>query len=365
MAVREEVDNTGMRPKVGDYTLTLPITFDYSGGRRNRNKTTRIWAAILGVLSVIIGVGILFRSNSNIFINILTCVVVVYVFWFVIRFFLLKEGIYRNEKIRLMDADNLIPLTEIWGIYDISDMYPYVCRFRNGRSGMFVLLHKDVILGKYAESEYEHYEAIGDAYNICGSSNIQMCYIDYMDLIGSDDRLDESFKNLDRVYNRDLRDILTDIYTYQKEVMSNQATTFDCYLFLWSGNDDSSWSTIQRILSCFLDANYRGYRILNKSDIRDLTKVVFNLEDFSVENGMLNAFDVKDEIRGVTPIKVIHADGSEEVLNKTSAERKEERENREREAELRKEELKARKEERKRGKKKGKQEDDGESYDIF
>ena len=363
MSVREEVDSTGMRPKVGQVSMPLPITFDYHGGRRNKDKTAKVWSIILAVFSVICFLGLLFRKGSSIFINILLAVSVTYVIILIIRFILLKEATLRKEKIKLIDSDNVVPETDVWGIYDFSEMYPYIARFRNGKSGLFVLLHKDVILGKYAEAEYEHYEAIGDGYNIDGSSNIQMCYIDYMDLIGSDDRLDESFRSLDRVYNPDMKDLLTDIYTYQQEVMSKQVSTFDAYLFLWSGNDDSAWDTIQRILGCFLDGNYRGYKILNKSDVRELTKVVFNLEDFSVENGMLNAFSVSDDSKCVTPIKIIHEDGSEEVLNKTSSERKQEYLDRQREAQLRKEELKARRNE-KRKKPTSKGEED-EEIDLF
>lgn len=364
MAVRNEVDSTGMRPRVGQVTMSLPITFDYQGGRRNKDKTARVWAAILGVLSVILFVGILLRDGS-ILTNIITACVVLYAMLFVIRFFLLKENVFRKEKIQLIDADNKIPLTDIWGIYDFNDMYPYIARFRNGKSGMFVLLHKDVILGKYAQAEFEHYEAVGDAYNIAASSNISISHIDYMDLIGSDDRIDESFRGLDVVTNPDLKDLLTDIFTYQQDVMSSQVSTFDAYLFLWSGNDDSAWNTIQRILSCFLDANYRGYKILDKSDVRELTKVGFNLEDFSVEMGMLNAFAVSEEVRCVTPIKVIHEDGTEEILNKTSAERKQAMEERARAEELRKEEIKARRAEKRKKSTSTPQGDEDEEIDIF
>lgn len=364
MAVREEVGNTGMKPKVGQRVMSLPITFNYQGGRSGKNKTAKVWAVVLFIFSIICFFGLLFRKDSNILLNILLAFCSLYCILFIIRFPIMGEAGYRRDKIKLIDSDFQIPMSDIWGIYDFSDMYPYIARFRNGKSGIFVLLHKDVILGKYAQQEYDNFEAIGDAYNICGSSDIQICHIDYMDLIGSDERLDESFASLDRVQNIDLRDLLTDIYTYQQKVMSNQVTTFDAYLFLWSGNDDVAWVTIQRILSCFLDGNYRGYKILNKSDCRELNKVIHNLDDFSVEKGMLSAFAVSDESNCVVPIKVIHADGSEEVLNKTSAERKEAMIERQKEAELRKEEIKARKEERKKKSKEKKQAGDKPVEDI-
>lgn len=365
MAVREEVGNTGMKPRVGQTVMSLPITFNYNGGRSGKNKTAKVWAVVLFIFSIICFFGMLFRKDSNILVNILLAVGSVYAIFLIIRFPLMGEQNYRKDKIKLIDEDYQISLTDVWGIYDFGDMYPYIARFRNGKSGIFVLLHKDVILGKYAQQEYDNYEAIGDAYNICGSSDIQICHIDYMDLIGSDERLDESFASLDRVKNIDARDLLTDIYTYQQITTSKQVTTFDSYLFLWSGNDDSAWATIQRILSCFLDGNYRGYKILNKADCRELTKVILNLEDFSVEKGMLSAFAVSEESKCVIPIKVIHSDGTEEVLNKTSAERREEMLEKQREIELRKEEIKARKEERKKKSKEKKQPDKKSDKEVL
>lgn len=359
---REEVDNTGMRPRVGMTTMTLPITFDYQGGRKDKDKTLKVWAIILGVLGIIISFGLLFHKGTNLIINILLFAGSIFIFSFIIRFFLLKEADYRSEKITLIDCDNQLDITNVWGIYDISEIYPYICRFRNGKSGMFIGLQKDVILGKYADAVYEHYEAIGDAYNIAGSSNIQMCHIDLMDIVGSDERLDGSFESLSRVSNPDLKDLLTDIYTYQQEQMSKQVSTFDDYVFLWSGNDDNAWNTIQRIISCLLDANYRGYRVLNKRDIRDLIKVVYKFEDFSVENGMLRAFVSGETVSGIIPISVSHADGLVEKLNLTSKEKKEEMQNRQRKEEIKKEELKRRKLS-KSGK--SKDQNDEEVTDIF
>ena len=211
MAVREEVDSTGMRPKLGQETITLPITFDYQGGRREKSKTSRNIAIVLGIVGIIVAIVLLFNKNGNIFTNLLMSAVVVLVVSFIIRFPLLKEGTLREERIHLEDTDGFLPITSFWGIYDISDVYPYICRFRNGKSGVFILLNRDVILGKYSEAEFDHYEAIGDAYNISGSSNIQMCHLDYMDVVGSDERLDESFRSLLRVSNPDLKDLLIDI----------------------------------------------------------------------------------------------------------------------------------------------------------
>lgn len=354
-----EVDRTGMRPKLGQTSLILPVTFDYSGGRKDTQKTAKVFSIVLAFIGIVVGIGTIFSKKGFFLTNFILGVAIMYGFMLVIRFGLLKEGKIRQNMIDLSDSDYKKDLREWWGIYNISDTYPYYCRFRNGMSGVFVLLNKDVILGKFSESEFEHYEAIGDAYNICGSSNIKMCHIDYMDNIGADERIEESFIALERVQNPDLKDLLTDMFSYQQEQMMERVTTFDAYLFMWSGSDINAWNTIQRILSCFMQANYRSYHVLNAKDLRDLAKTLGNFKDFSVIDAMMNAFVTESSV-SINPIKVSHGDGNEEILGKTRAQRKEEAILKEKEEELKKEEIKRRK---KSGSKK-KLEDD-EVIDLF
>ena len=350
---------SGMRPKMGDSSMTLPVTFDYSGGRRDSRRSKTLWAVVVGIIGVIVGVGILFNREGNIALNFILGVIFLYLMALVIRFGFLREGKIRKEYITLIDDDYKCSSNSIWGIYDISSQYPYYCRFRNGKSGLFIRLNKDVILGKYSESEYEHYEAIGDALNLAGASRVQICHIDYMDNVGTDERLEESFINLSEVRNPDIKDILTDMFSYLQNQMMLRVTTFDVYLFLWNGSDISAWNTIQRILSCFLEANYRSYHILDSSDLRELTKTLYNLHDFSVVNAASHAFAVGD-YSGVVPIKKIMSDGSEEVYNKTMEQKREERARALKEEELKKQELKNRRE-----RKKGKSKKDDEEFDLF
>ncbi len=352
---QEILDRTGMRPRIGQDTITLPITFDYQGGRREKEKTAKVWAVVLGVLEVIFFIGFLFRRDSNLLVNLLMSFASLLLMSSIIRFLLLKEGRRRIEKIQIMDTDGVIDVQKLWGIYDIGEVFPYVCRFRSGKSGVFVQLNKDVILGKYTEAEFGHYEAIGDAYNIAASSNTQICHIDYMDVVGSDERLDSSFSSLDKVSNPDLKDLLTDIYTYQQEQMSHQIVSFDTYLFLWSGSDESAWLTIQRILSCFMDANYRSYHVLDRTDLRELAKNIYLFEEFSVEDAMLRSFAVGNST-GIIPIQVEHSDGTLEKLNKTSEEKAYE-------AELAAKREQVKKEMKQQKKKKGSKNED--SIDLF
>jgi len=332
-----------MRPKMGDDYIILPVTFDYSGGRKDSNKSSRMWAIGVFIVGFIVGLGIILNKERFFLINFVLGSVFIYLIILIIRFFILKEGNLRLQEITLIDNDYKCSYQDFWGIYTVEEIYPHIVRFRSGKSGIFVRLAKDVVLGKYLDAEYKHEEAIGDAYNICGgSSNISIFHTDYMDNIGSDERLEESFVSLGTVKNPDLRDLLTDIYTYQKETMAKRVTTFDVYLFLWSGSDTLAWADVKKVLNCFMQANYRGYHILEEDDIRDFSKVLMNLGDFSSIDAMSNAFIMSDA-SGVNPIKLVHSTGTLDVLGKTLQEKRQERELKEKELALKKEEGKRRK----------------------
>lgn len=349
--------DNGMRPKMGATSMSLPITFDYSGGRRESNRSRKFWSVIISIVCFIVGLGIMFNKQGSFFFNILYGLVFMFVASLFVRFILLKEAKVRRAYISLLDSDYEKDNADIWGIYSIEDQYPFYCRFRNGKSGLFVRLNKDVILGKFSEAQFEHYEAISDALNVAGGSKVQICHVDYMDNVGTDERIEESFIQLSEVTNPDLKDVLTDIFTYQQEQMMERVTTFDVYLFMWNGSDINAWSTIQRILSCFLEANYRSYHVLDQTDLRELGKVLFNLHDFSVNDAISTAFTTNDSYSGITPISLVKADGEEIKLDKTFEEKKLEREQKIKAEEARKAEIKRRKAEKKSKKNKKKEEE--------
>lgn len=352
MAYREGSDNE-MRPQPGDTTIVLPITFDYNGGRSENSKTKVIWGVIISIIGTLVGIGTMTSSDGFFILNIAMGIAILFCVSIVIRFFIFKEHKVRNRYAKMSDSDYKMEENNIWGIYSMDNEYPYYAHLRNGKTALYVLFQKDVVLGKYTDAEFEHYEAISDAYNLLGASKYGICQVDYMDLIGSDERLDQCFQSLAYIKNPDIRDVLTDIYTNLQESMNERVSTFDVYAFTFTGNESTFWQDINQVISCFLEANYVGFRILSSDDLRDLTKTLFNVHDFSTIKACSTAFSSNKNV-GVVPIKVTYANGEEIIINKTSEELKEEKKLREKEKMALEDEKKRRKESKKNKKKKKK-----------
>ena len=77
-----------MTPTPDDVAIHLPITFDYHGGR-NENKKGKIIAGILiGVITLIITIGVLFYQDIEMWQRFLISCVAFYIGLFIMRFFM-------------------------------------------------------------------------------------------------------------------------------------------------------------------------------------------------------------------------------------------------------------------------------------
>lgn len=311
-----------MQPKKGDIKINLPVTFDYNGGGQTYNRTRLIWALLLGVIGFLVGVGVIFSSKGYAFVNLLLGLSIMVVVSLIVRFPILKEHIVRNDMVKLLDSDYKYSTESFWGIYAIDDVFPYYAHLRNGKTALFVRFEKDVILGRDKDSEYEHYEAIGDAYNLAGSYNMGLCYIDYMGLIGNDDRIDECFNSLADIESESMLDIMTRVYTNLQTKMSKMYSTFDVYVFTFKNSEATFRYQIDNVFACMMEANYVDCSILTPREIRDLCKEVVPEHEFSVSDACAASVG-RDRKAAVIPISVRKASGKYEKLNKTVEEKRE------------------------------------------
>ena len=103
--------------------------------------------------------------------------------------------------------------------------------------------------------------------------------------------------------------------------MKMNYSSFDVYLFLTRDKLDSLVYNVQSVVSTMLGGNFISYKVLDRVEIASVCPALFNLEEFSFIEACESVLE-SDNNRGIVPIKVIRADGSEEKLNKTQEEKK-------------------------------------------
>ena len=310
-----------MTPQPGDTSINLPITFDYKGGR-GENKKGKIILSIADVLlTVIFTVGCASNDNLEIWMRFLLPCVVLYIGLFILRFFVFRELWFSDVYETLKATDYDLKLDQIWQIFDIDFEYPYICYFKNGYKGIFVRMEKDAITGKVDDAQFDHYSAIGDAYNVAHSLNMNIVHIDYMDNVGNDTRMQKLYDDLVFVENPDMQEMLIDIYSNLQDEMSQNYASFDIYLFLTRDKLNNFVYNMQTVCNYMLGGNFITYKVLDRFEISRVCVALFNLHDFSIVEACENVLSGVEH-HGVIPIKVKHGDGTEEIFNKTTAEKK-------------------------------------------
>lgn len=310
-----------MTPQPGDTSINLPITFDYKGGR-GENKKGKIILSIADVLlTVIFTVGCASNDSLEIWMRFLLPCVVLYIGLFILRFFVFRELWFSDVYETLKATDYDLKLDQIWQIFDIDFEYPYICYFKNGYKGIFVRMEKDAITGKVGDAQFNHYSAIGDAYNVAHSLNMNIVHIDYMDNVGNDTRMQKLYDDLVFVENPDMQEMLIDIYSNLQDEMSQNYASFDIYLFLTRDKLNNFVYNMQTVCNYMLGGNFITYKVLDRFEISRVCVALFNLHDFSIVEACENVLSGVEH-HGVIPIKVKHGDGTEEIFNKTTAEKK-------------------------------------------
>lgn len=310
-------------PQPGDTSISIPVTFDYRGGR-GANIKHKITAVIVFLVIAIVG-SIFFWKSDNFFLwqKFIYDLILLYICLLGIRYIALKE-LYFSDMFEKMKKENgILELGTIWGIFDIDTEHPYTCYFKNGYKGVFVRMERDTITGKPDNAEYYHYDALGNAYNLAHALNMNIVSIDYMDNVGNDPRLGKLYADLNDVDNPYMKEMLIDIYDNLQEEMQMNYSSFDIYLFLTRDKFSSFMYNVQRVAGAMLGGNFLTYKMLSRNEIAGVCTALFNLEDFSVIQACEDVYEGEHH-RGIIPIKVTHADGTVDKLNKTQEEKRQE-----------------------------------------
>lgn len=320
MAV-EDNELSYMVPREGESSVSVPVTLDYSGGRSQTTKMRWLWSVIGLVLLIAVEIGILISSNP-LSMRLLFMFLIGYGSTIAIRFLLLEERKHRKEMKKRNSTDYSINMSDFWSIYEIVDEY---CYFLSGHVGMFVMLEKGAIVGKNDSDEHENYEAITDAYTIIGASKLRVSHIDMMDQMGRDDRIRRVNRQLSKYQESGMRSLLEEIYRHLQSTAESRVTTYDVYLFMFKGDEEEFESNVRKVLACLLDANYSSYTVLNRTRIQTVASTLFNLHDFSVTSATREAFrNRQTSKKRLTPIRLVHNDGTVKEINKTTEEKREE-----------------------------------------
>lgn len=327
-----------MIPRKRSPIVEIPVTFDGGNTKPQGLTNDKFYLSLL-----VFGVW-LFLAVVSIFVDITIFRKIIYIIGSfcvalaIIRYLLIREPYFRKKREDLVEKEYQYPYSIFWNIYEVTNSYPTICRYANGLKSVFVVFDKDVIVGREQDAEYYHYEAISEAYLQMHKRGIDCIHIDYMDTVGKDDRVKGLFELANNSENPDLKEVLLRMFDNVEYIMQHSYASYDVYCFFYNGKDELFLDELDVVLDSFLDANYIRYRILDKLEIGELVKSVFNIEEFSVRDASERLFADLGGTHFLTPIWVEREteNGVERVtLNKTTAQKQAEQATREAEKKTR------------------------------
>lgn len=329
-----------MIPKKGDPVIEIPITFDSHskvGGLTNDKFILALLIFGAWLFTVVVSI-LIDITIMNKILYILCSFIVVSLF---VRYVVMREHYFKKKREDLLKNDYRFPYGTFWNIYEITSTYPYICRYVNGLKAIFVVFDKDVIVGRSRDNDYYHYEAISEAYLQMYKRGIDCMHIDYMDTVGKDERVKSLFTMAENTENENLQEILTRIFDNVEDIMQHSYASYDVYCFFYNGKDELFMDELEVVINSFLEANYIRYRILNKEEIGELVKSLYNIEKFSVNEASEKLFMESGSTRYLTPIW-IERDNERKILNRTIEEKEAERQVRAAEKDLKHSKVKPR-----------------------
>lgn len=324
-----------IQPRMGDSVVYIPVTFEHVATRKEDTTQRIIWSLVISILAIGISILMAIDDNKELIPKISGIFITLSVSLLIIRFIIIKERYYIGITKELESNDYVFDSRIYWHIYDTSEEYPYYTYYKNGDIALFVRLEKDVAVGMREENEYKHFEAVAEAYLRAGNSKIKIKYIDIMDSVGEDTRIDYLQSNLQRTKSRELRALYTAIFDSMSEILQKEYSSYDIYCFRLRGKEEELFSTTLDVIELLLQGNYISYTIMDNLEIRNLVEVLMNKEGFSVINANKLAKEVHSS-RSITAIYTLDSQGNKKIYNKTTEEKIAEREVKEKERSLRK-----------------------------
>lgn len=310
---------SSLQPQRGDDKVAVPFSFDskWNTLELRISKVYILFAACIVAFILWIVVMIIASSDN---IRLWGSIILLLGVPTVLRFAVVEEGKFMKNYRMLREHDYIYDYSLFWSIYDSSTTAPTVFYHISGLYSIFVAFDKDVVVGKGNDSDFEHYDALSDAYNLLAKKGISCVHVDYMDNVGKDVRLAGMMEKLEvECKAEDLKNCVLDMYSYLQWYMSDTYSDYDVYCFTTKMRPDLFLDELNPVLNAFLNANYIRYRVLDRADLRDLVASVMSIPDFSVTRSCDGLF----ASRGLTSyLKIIwtERDGVREKVNKTKAE---------------------------------------------
>lgn len=295
--------------------VRVPLTFDVPKVEGEDKKSKLILSAVVFGVAIIF-VTFVWVSSMGIVGKLIWSVLVLISVMLFIRFVLMKEAYISDSAERMLAEDYKVDEEDLFGIYSIEPVKPYVCHYTGGRVAVFIRFNKSVLVGDNITHQ-THFDGLKNFYALAHDLGFTLYHLDYMDSVGKDARLGDFYDGVADCTNPVLKEMLVSVFGGLEDSLKDIHSSFDVYCLMADSSAFDFKYNVNLLISAALEANYKSFSYLNKQGVRDLAQTILNLEEFSVVATMKNL--LKNNSKGLVKAVQLIDQLSGEVQNITES----------------------------------------------
>lgn len=299
--------NTNRRIPDKDDRMFIPTSIDRNTGvEDSRLDTGQVFIlGVIGVIDVLVILSLIGNSYRLLF-NTICWAIFIIVNLIVLDRAIIKSNKYKALIEKIEEYSKVRP-DFLWDIINI-DSYTdsSMVEFYDGRSGVFVRLDRDTLIGRDENFKEEFYDSISDVYRELNSRNYEYVVINIMDSAGKDKRLDELDEVIDMAnkYNEALGDIMRMQIDYIKKLTENNLYEEEILFICTRKREVREYfiDDVESILGRLVGNGYIGFSILNEDDIKDFAKYIYGVREFDIKSAESSALVPDKNMDGAVKI---------------------------------------------------------------
>lgn len=258
-----------------------------------KDKKTTVWVVSLVYLGV---VGFLiYQFIKTWWVAVPMYLLMIWVLTLIIRFVFYKETEVSDTFEYLQTTDYKLETEVFWEIYNINERYPYVSSYVNGSRAIFVRFYKDITIGKPSTAIYKHFKGLESLKRDLNVLDLSVVHLDTMVKASSGVDLTATYEYISESDVPAIQELMEEVVAYSELIMSRSSMVGDVWVIHTRGKVSQLDLAIKKIEEKIGSTNYYGFSILDRGEIQDLCKQVFNLEHFSINEATQNALKKMSE----------------------------------------------------------------------
>lgn len=296
----------------------IPMNMEGTLGEENFITMPKL-LTLAYILGSTIAVFVISRSNGySILGTMIILIVVEFINSLLLRYIVFEEKLYYKMYRELKDG-NVISPYKFWNIASKQNTdRGTILNYNDAKTGVIVKLQRDVITGRGEDLKEVHFDAVSDFYKELNKRKIKRVYMNVMENIGNDQRLNELDKLCNTTDNYNLNRLVELSITYIKNISNSTLTDVEYYLLYVEQIVEYTQflNDVEDCLSILMNGAYKSYEILGAQggrEINEFAKKINFVEYFNTDEASLSIFNTNSNVADKIKVVQVNISDSEQI----------------------------------------------------